>query len=135
MIRIVPAKIKIRFFAQYLLVCVMLSGCSTIPDIGTRVYVYDRVNRVQFGNTADQVIYLLDGQPSYVTTMQQGADTFELWEYQVGNFLNAQAVMILFQNGRVAAIPKNEHELLKTLKGYGLVNDATFWNVTKNRAE
>lgn len=117
-----------KLFLVLLLSIQMCLGCTAIPDAGTRVYVYERMNRVQNGNTTEQVQYLLSGPPSYVTAMQQGADTFELWEYRIGNFLYAQPALILFKNGRVIALPKNSQEIIGILYSQGVVRDVQFWN-------
>lgn len=107
-------------------------GCTTIPDIGTRVYVYDRLKSVQINNTPEQVIYLMDGQPSYVTSLREGVDVFDVWEYRVGNFLYDRPVVILFRNNRVLALPKSSQELINALYSYGVIRDAQFWD-QKNR--
>ena len=95
-----------------------LSGCTMIPDATTRVYVYDKVKSIRPGNTPAQVQYLLDGPPTHVSAMRTYSDTFELWEYKVGNFLYSQAPMILFKNQRVIALPKNGFELTQILNRY-----------------
>lgn len=103
-------------------------ACTSIPELGTRAYVYERLNRVQFGNAPEQVIYLMDGQPSYVTSMAAVPDNYELWEYKVGNFLYAETAMILFKNGRVVALPKSGHELMQILHAGGVLGSSEFWS-------
>ncbi len=98
-----------------------------LPEAGTQVYVFEKIRRVQSGNTPEQVTYLM-GPPSYVTAMNGASGTFEAWEYRVGNFLHAETAMILFQNNRVIALPKNSQELLGILYSNGIVQNAQFWN-------
>ncbi len=102
-------------------------GCTAIPDVGTRAYVYDRMNSIRLGNTPEQVQYTLDGPPSYVSAVRQGSDIYELWEYKIGNFLYAETSMILFRNGRVMALPRSGHELIRILNDAGVVAQAEFW--------
>ena len=107
--------------------CALLSSCTSIPDVGTRVFVYERMHRIQPGNTPEQVQFLLDGPPSAVSAVPHGPDTYELWEYRIGNFLYAETAMILFRNGRVIALPRNGQELLQSLNSAGVVVPMQFW--------
>ena len=72
-------------------------------------------------------MYLLDGPPTHVTSMSKNGNTFDLWEYKIGNFIYSQAPMILFRNGLVIAIPKNGYELTQILNQYQIIEDAQFW--------
>ncbi len=119
---------KLSNFVLIIFGVAMVTGCTAIPDVGTRVYVYDQVQSVQPGNTPEQVQYLLNGPPHAVSIMQMGLDMYELWEYRVGNFLHAKGVMILFKNNRVLAIPQNGYELIQVLNAEGIVPQARFWN-------
>ncbi len=119
---------KKQFILAVLLASFVFFGCAMIPDAGTQVYVYEKMRRVQPGNTPEQVVYLLSGPPTYVTALNEGMNTYEVWEYRVGNFLHAETAIIIFKNGRVMALPKNSQELLGNLYSAGVVRDAQFWN-------
>lgn len=103
-------------------------GCTAIPSAGTHLYVYDKVKSVQIGNTPEQVIYLMDGEPTTVTALNEGASVFEVWEYRVGNFIYSQSVVVLFKDRRVFALPKSAQELLGVLYASGVVHNAQFWD-------
>ena len=119
---------KLTSILFVIMAAVYLTGCTMIPDATTRAYVYDRVKSIQSGNTTDQVMYLLDGPPTNVTTLQKNSDRFELWEYKVGNFIYSQSPMIFFKNGRVIGVPQNGYELTQILNHYQIIEGAQFWN-------
>ena len=108
----------------------IFSGCTAIPDAGTRLFIYDQIEGIQLGNTPEQVQYLLDGPPHAVSIIQHGMDLYELWEYRVGNFVHAESVMILFKNNRVLALPGSGYELIQILNLQGIVEQARFWSRT-----
>jgi len=122
---------SLKFFIQKLaiaFIAVFLAGCTSIPDVGTRIYVYNKMERVQIGNTPEQVIYLMGSQPDYVSSMKNGADVFDVWEYTVGNFLYSETAALLFKNNRVFAIPQSQQDLIGILYSNGILRDVEFWS-------
>lgn len=117
--------VKIFFL---ILFSVVIYGCTAIPEAGTRAYVYGQLGSVQIGNTPEQVQYLLNGPPHYVTSLWQGPDAYQVWEYRIGNFLHAETVMIVFKNERVFALPKSARELISIFGSIGLMPQAHFWS-------
>jgi len=113
---------------MFALIALVMTGCTAIPDAGTRLYVINKVGRVQIGNTPEQVIYLMDGAPSYVASVRNERDVFDVWDYRVGNFLYAETALILFKNNRVYAFPVNAQDLMGMLYSSGVVPDAQFWS-------
>ncbi len=103
-----------------------------IPDATTRAYVFDRMRSIQIGNTPEQVQYTLEGPPHIVSMMPYGPNSYELWEYRLGNFLYAETAMILFKNGRVIALPKTGNELIEALHAEGVISQAQFWKPRGN---
>ncbi len=122
-------------FLTALSVIFILSACTAIPDAGTRLYVYNKMDRVQIGNTPEQVIYLMDGQPDYVTSLKSRADVFDIWEYRVGNFLYSETAVLLFKNNRIFAIPQSQQDLIGILYSNGVVLDVQFWNKKELQAQ
>jgi len=121
----------IQIFSLWSLACTFLVGCTAIPDVTTRVYVHQGMNSVQVGNTPEQVQYLLNGPPSYVTVIAQGPDTYEVWEYRIGNFLYSETAMIVFLNTRVIAMPRSGHALMIILRDAGLMQPGQLWDSSK----
>lgn len=109
-------------------ILVFLAGCTAIPDAGTRLYVYNKMERIQMGNTPEQVIYLMGSQPDYVSSLKNGADVFDVWEYTVGNFLYSETVVILFKNNRVFALPQSQQDLIGILYSNGVLQGVEFWS-------
>ncbi|HRK61373.1 MAG TPA: hypothetical protein PLY88_02345 [Candidatus Omnitrophota bacterium] len=109
-------------------ITLFLAGCTAIPDAGTRLYVYNKMERVQIGNTPEQVIYLMGGQPDYVSSLKNGADVFDVWEYTVGNFLYSETAVLLFKNNRVFAIPQSQQDLIGILYSNGILRNVEFWS-------
>ena len=123
---------KHPFFPVLVMGGILFFGCTAIPDAGTRVYVNDRMTGIQLGNAPEQVQSILDGPPHMVSVMQQGPDSYELWEYRVGNFLYAETAMILFKNDRVFALPRSGQELIKILNSAGIIPQAQFRSHSEN---
>lgn len=109
-------------------IVVVLAGCTSIPDAGTRIYVYNKVARIQANNTPEQVIFLMGSQPDYVSSMKNGVDVFDVWEYTVGNFLYSETVVLLFKNNRVFAIPQSQQDLVGILYSNGILQNVEFWS-------
>jgi hypothetical protein len=121
----------LKFLARNLILVfltVLATGCTVIPDAGTRLYVYNKMDRIQIGNTPEQVIYLMGGQPDYVSSLKNSADVFDVWEYTVGNFLYSETVVLLFKNNRVFALPQSQQDLVGILYSNGILQDAEFWS-------
>ncbi len=112
----------------FVLLTVFMAGCTSIPDVGTRVYVYNKMERIQIGNTPEQVIYLMGSQPDYVSSLKNGADIFDVWEYTVGNFLYSETAVLLFKNNRVFALPQSQQDLVGILYSNGILRDVEFWS-------
>ena len=119
-----------RKMALVLLLTAM-TGCTAIPDAGTRLYVYNKMERIQIGNTPEQVIYLMGSQPDYVSSLKNGSDVFDVWEYTVGNFLYSETAVLLFKNNRVFAIPQSQQDLVGILYSSGVLRDVEFWSNEK----
>lgn len=116
------------------LLLVFMTGCTAIPDAGTRLYVYNKMDRIQIGNTPEQVIYLMGSQPDYVSSLKNGADVFDVWEYTVGNFLYSETVVLLFKNNRVFALPQSQQDLVGILYSNGILRDVEFWSKDRLKA-
>lgn len=111
------------------------SGCTSVAGVGTEQLVNSKVNGLKVGMTADQVIRHFGYQPHYVTEMRRGADVFQIWEYNLGNFTYTETIVIVFQNGRAIGWPPSAHELIKFLQWAGLTGQAEFWNSAEYREE
>lgn len=116
------------------LLLVFMTGCTAIPDAGTRLYVYNKMDRIQIGNTPEQVIHLMGSQPDYVSSLKNGADVFDVWEYTVGNFLYSETVVLLFKNNRVFALPQSQQDLVGILYSNGILRDVEFWSKDRLKA-
>lgn len=112
----------------FVLLAAFMAGCTSIPDVGTRVYVYNKMERIQIGNTPEQVIYLMGSQPDYVSSLKNGSDVFDVWEYTVGNFLYSETAVLLFKNNRVFALPQSQQDLVGILYSNGILRDVEFWS-------
>lgn len=89
-----------RFKTQHLrwLVAVLLLAADCA---GTPIHK-DRVQQLRIGMTGDEVKAIM-GKP-YSTVSR--ADGVDVWVWSFGTSFGAQAVSVVFQNGKVSSVPK-----------------------------
>jgi len=93
--------------------------------------VESKLGGVTVGETQNEVIDGF-GKPHYTVSFSNGPDVYDVWEYELGNFMYRDAGVLIFKNGYVVAVRRNTFETLKYLEMVKVIPDAEFSSLRDN---